>query len=396
MKKSPEPSISYRWKILAATCFSYIVYACIIFNIPPLLSILIDFLNISHTAAGFLMSVAIMPAILFSFPSGFIVDRYGARITGIISLSIMVLGCAIVALGNSYGVLILGRFVIGTAATALLVSMPKLIITWFAGREMGLAMGLYNTAFPIGNIAVLNFAGVMAFNMGWQIPVWLCAFLGVVALLIYMFLIKDRKDEQVSTGVLPNLVTSIGHAGWKIWCIAISWGLFGAGMISFFTYGPDYFISIGKSIELAGFTASSPMFGSIILAPVVGILLDRMGRKWLFSTIGLAGISFLLLLIPLVPGNELVLAILLGIFVAILTPAIFSLPGEFLPRDAQGVGFGIVITCQALGNVLGPIVNGAFRDLTGNYSWSFVSMAVMVFMGIIPMVMLKVPWKKRA
>jgi predicted MFS family arabinose efflux permease len=390
MEKPSELPVSYRWRILAATCFAYIVYTIIVFNIPPILGNIIDSLHISHTAAGFLMSIAILPAFLFSLPVGLIVDRYGARMTGTIALAIMILGTSIVALGNNYWILILGRFIIGSAATGLIISMPKLLTSWFAAREMGLAMGVYNTAFPLGNIIAINFAGVMAYNMGWRIPVWLCAFLGIVALLIYVFLIRDRKDQQINIRKSRNLFNPIRQAGWKIWCVAITWGFFGAGVISFFTYAPDYFVSIGKSVELADLIASAPMFGSILLASTVGFLLDRLGRKRLFIVTGIIGISLLLFLIPRVPGNELLVAILLGVFIAIFTPSIFSLPGEILPHNAQGVGFSVIIMCQSLGNVLGPITNGAIRDLTGDYYWSFVSMAIMVLMGIIPMVILLV------
>ena len=183
---NPGESVDkYRWRVLVATAFTYLIYAVIIFNIPPILGILIDTFSISHTEAGFLMSVAVFPSIILSFPCGLLVDKYGTRITGSISMAVIIIGTVIVALSNSYLVLLVGRLILGIAAVLIVVAMPKLITTWFAGREIGLAMGIYHTTFPLGNILVLNFAGVLAYNMGWQAPIWVCAALSAVVLLLY-------------------------------------------------------------------------------------------------------------------------------------------------------------------------------------------------------------------
>ncbi|MCJ7655351.1 MAG: MFS transporter, partial [Dehalococcoidia bacterium] len=87
-----ELTDKYRWKIIAAAAFCYLIYAIVLQNIPPILGILIDTLHISHTEAGMLMSLALFPAIVLSFPGGLLVDRFGVRITGTVSLVIMMLG----------------------------------------------------------------------------------------------------------------------------------------------------------------------------------------------------------------------------------------------------------------------------------------------------------------
>ena len=256
-------------------------------------------------------------------------------------------------------------------------------------------MGIYHTTFPLGNILVLNFAGVLAYNMGWQAPIWICAALCVVALLLYIILVRDKKEEQLKTPESSNLFKSVRQAGWQIWCLGLVWGLFGAGTIAFFTYAPDYFVSIGKTVAQAGFISSAPMFASILLAPVVGILIDRLGKKWLFVLIGLIGVALMLFFIPRIPESALILAIGMGVFVSLLTPAVFSIPGEILPAAVQGIAFGVVLTCQGLGNVLGPALTGFLRDTTGDYFWSFIGMVAMLVVAIIPILMLQFGPKKK-
>jgi MFS family permease len=137
----------------------------------------------------------------------------------------------------------------------------------------------------------------------------------------------EVKSEQA------GLLTAAKRAGGSAWLVGLSWGLFNAGLISFFTYAPDYFISRGEGIVRAGLLASYPMWGSIVLAPIVGLLIDRMGHKWVFVAVGCGGTALFLYLIPEFNQHAAILSISIGVFVATLTPAIFSLPAELLPES---------------------------------------------------------------
>ena len=378
----------YRWEILGVAAFCFLIYAIVIQSIPPVLGILIDTFHISHTEAGMLMSLALFPAIVLSFPGGLLVDRFGIRITGIVSLLIMMLGTVVVAMGNNYWVLSLGRLIVGLGLVVLLVVLPKIISTWFAGREIGLAMGVYHTAFPLGTILTLNFAGILAYGLGWRVPIWVSAVLCAVALLLFIIFIRDKKGEQLEMLKPVNLLGTIKEAGWEIWCVGLAWAFFAACTISYFTYAPDYFISSGKDVTQAGLIASAPMFGSVVLATLIGMLIDRLGKKWLFIVIGLAGMALMLFLIPWFTGHALLLAIFMGIFIAMFTPASFAMAADILAERVRGIGFGIILTCQGFGHVLGPPIAGVFRDITGDYWWSFVALSVMALLGIIPIVVM--------
>jgi MFS family permease len=187
----------------------------------------------------------------------------------------------------------------------------------------------------------------------------------------------------------PALLIVLKEAGWRIWLVGLSWGLFNAGAISFFTYAPDYYISVGEDITKAGLLASYPMWGSIILAPIVGMLIDRIGKKWLFVSVGCGGMAILLSLIPIFTNHAAIIVISIGVFIALVTPAIFSFPAELLSESAIGFGFGIFGTVLGIGVAVGPYIVGNLRDATGNYLWSFAAMAILTALGILPMLLLK-------
>ena len=305
-------SNGYRWTILGLIAFCMMAFAIIFQSLPPILGILIDVFHISHAQAGALMSLFTLPAIFLSLPGGMLVDRYGPKIAGGASLMTMALGTAVVALGGSYWVLGLGRLVAGVGAAVLLVVAPRVITSWFYEREIGLSMGVFNIAVPLGTILSLNFMGVMAYQFDWRVPIWATLVTSVVALCLFLVLYRNKNaGEQVGADP-PRLLTVLKEAGWGIWWVGLSWALFNAGMISYFTYAPDYFVTQGEDVAKAWLLASYPMWGSIILTPLAGILIDRIGRKWLFVLVGCGGMAVLLYLMPGFTSHAAFLALSIG------------------------------------------------------------------------------------
>jgi MFS family permease len=385
---------SYRWNILGLATFCVLTFGVIFQSIPPIIGILVDVFNVSYARAGALMGLFIFPSIFLSIPGGMLTDRFGSRNVGVASLLCMTIGTAIVALGGSYGVIASGRLVAGVGAAVLLVVAPKIVTSWFYDREIGLSMGIFNTSMPLGTILSLNFMGIIAYRFSWQASMWTGFAVSAAALCLFLVLYRSKNTAKEIKADQPGLLTVTRQAGGGVWLVGVSWGLFNAGIISFFTYAPDYFVSQGQEIARAGLLASYPMWGSIILAPIVGLLIDRVGRKWIFVLAGCGGTAILLYLIPHFNNHAAILSISIGVFVALLTPAIFSLPAELLPESVMGFGFGILGTTLGIGISVGPYIVGSLRDATGDYLWSFAAMAILSGLGIIPMLLLRL--KKRA
>jgi NNP family nitrate/nitrite transporter-like MFS transporter len=242
---------------------------------------------------------------------------------------------------------------------------------------------------PLGTILSLNFMGIIAYRFSWQASMWTGFSVSAAALCLFLVLYRSKNTAKEIEADQPGLLTVTREAGGGVWLVGGSGGLFNAGIISFFTYAPDYFVSQGQEIARAGLLASYPMWGSIILAPIVGLLIDRVGRKWVFVLAGCGGTAILLYLIPHFNNHAAILCILIGVFVALLTPAIFSLPAELLPESVMGFGFGILGTTLGIGISVGPYIVGSLRDATGDYVWSFAAMAIFSGLGIIPMLLLR-------
>ncbi len=388
MLQSTNAGNGYRWPILGLVWFSIFTQAIAYQSIPPILGILVDALRITYSQAGGLMSLFALPAVFLSIPGGLLADRYGTRVVGGASLLIMGLGTAIAAMGGNYLVLALGRLVTGIGAVLVRIVAPSIVTGWFRDREIGLSMGVYNTAMPLGTIISLSFMGVIGLQFGWKGPIWISCAVSVMALCIYLALHRTRRSDWQAKVVPSNMASKLREAGSGIWLVGLAWALFNAAVISFFTYAPDYFLTLGGDISQAGLQASYPMWSALILAPVFGILIDRLGGKLLFVTIGSVGSAVLLYLMPWFTGQAAVISILVGVPMVMVPPAIFSLSADLLPDRLVGLGFGIVNTMFGIGVFLGPYVVGFLRDISGTYSWSFTAMAVFAALGAVPMLLL--------
>jgi len=385
----------YRWNILVISTFCVVTFGVVFQSIPPLIAILVDVLNISYTRAGALMSLFAFAAIFLSIPGGILADRYGSKSTGIASLLCMTLGTAIVALGGNYWVIAFGRLLAGIGAAVVMVVAPKAITSWFHDRELGLSMGIFNIGVPLGTIVSFNSMGVIAYRFNWHASIWVSLAFSIVAVCLFLLLYRSRKADGKVSSDPQSLLAMTKKLGGRIWLVGLSWGFFNASLISFSTYAPDYFISQGTDIAKAGLLASYPMWGSIILAPIVGMLIDRIGKKWLLVSIGCGGMAILLYLIPQFTYHATILCISIGIFVALLTPGIFSLPVDLLSRQVMGFSFGILGLSMGIGASVGPCIVGSLRDATGDYLSSFTAMAILSGLGIIPMMTLRILRRER-
>jgi MFS family permease len=362
-----------------------VAYQCI----PPILGILVLSLKLSYTQAGGLMSLYSLPRVILGIPGGILVDRYGTKKVGRACLLTLSLGTLLVALGSDYWVLGMGRLLMGIGATFLIVVTLHVVTFWFRDKEMGLAMGFFHTAMPLGTILSLNFVGISAAHLGWRETIAAVFFIGAIAFVLFLLLHRDRDIDKNVTSEPFRLFKMLREAGWGIWLVGSTWAFLNAAVIPYFTYAPDYFVSKGKDVIEAGLLASYPMWASVLLAPVVGLWIDRMGRKRLLIFISFLFCTFLYYYIPRVPQYAAIFVIMIGVCAAIQPTAIFSVAAERLPASQMGLGFGIIGTTGALGMVLGPYITGSLRDFTGDYLWSFNAMAILSALGMIPTLLIK-------
>jgi predicted MFS family arabinose efflux permease len=379
-----------RWAILGVTTLSCLAFAITMQSVPPILSLVMTEFHLTYAQSGLLMSLFALPGIAISIPAGMLTDRYGQKTIGIICFVLMIAGTAIFASGNSLPVLILGRVVAGAGALTMLVLAPQLLAQWFAGREMGTAMGVFNTALPLGTILSLNFLSLLGENLGWRTSVWISAAVPLIALLVFIFLFAPAPGtSQLTQPKGENFIQGIRLTGIPIWILGITWLLFNAAVISMFTFTPEFLQSAGLTIASAGFVTSALMWPSIVLSPVIGYVIDKIDRKRVIIAIGGLALAIFIVMIPTATSWILALMIIIGTAQVLIPAPIYALITDVTSPERLGLSFGIFNTCLNLGIVAGPVAVGAIRDATGSYQASYALMAGFAFLIILAMVALR-------
>ncbi len=377
---------NYRWVILVIVYLSILAFTLIFQSIPPILPFIQTELHLTYTQSGLLMSLFSLPGIFVSLLGGFLSDRYGTRPLGTGCFLLMIGGTFLVGFGMDLTVLELGRVIAGIGAFTLSVFLPKLLSQWFNGKELGLAMGIYNTGVPLGSVICFGLFGKIGSLWGWRFPIFFTGFFLVIVFILFLILYRlPLSPERVEDKPL-SIHKSLMEMGLPIWFVGLAWLWYNAAFTSFATFAPGLFLQKSYTIEQSGLLIAIPLLGSLFFSAPIGYLVDRFKhQKWF---VGVAGIALAVLTLFFnFSSSFLLLVILMGFFSAMIPAPIYSLPPEMLKIENVGLGFGVISTCSSIGLFVAPYVVGKAEDITGAHGWSFILISLfclLITISILP------------
>ena len=369
---------SYRWLILIIVYLSILAFTFIFQSIPPVLPFIHSEMHLTYAQSGLLMSLFSLPGIFISLFGGFLSDRYAIRPLGAGCFLLMIGGTLLVGLGMDFQILGTGRVVAGVGALTLSVFLPKVLSQWFKDKELGLAMGIYNTGVPLGSVICFSLFGKMGNLWGWRLPILLTGIYLVITSILFLTLYRLPPLLEVREEKPLSIYKSLREMGLPIWFVGLSWLWFNAAFTSFVTFAPDFFLGKNYTIEQSGLLIGIPLLGSLFFSAPIGYLVDRFKhQEWFISTGGIA-LAVLALFFNF-SSSFLLLVILMGIFAAMIPAPIYSLPPEILKIKNVGTGFGVISTCSSVGLFVAPFLVGKAKDLTGSSSWNFIFISLFSF-----------------
>jgi len=390
----------YRWVILILAYLCLLGVAFTLQSVPPILTLIIKELELTHAEAGLLMSLYALPGIFLSILAGLLSDRWGPFRAGVISLIIVIIGVLIFAVSGAFIYASLGRIITGVGGATMSIVNAQIISQWFRGREIGTAMGIYHTGMPVGTIICFTTFGRLGESLSWRMPIFITVMIGVVALGTFLILYKPAPDLQQRTTFdkeekVTGLFSSLMKVGVLMWLIGFCWMWFNAAIISFATFAPDFFVSKGYSIGFAGFLASLLMWGSLCLNPIIGRLVDRIGNNDLIIGMGGLILATAIYLIT-ISTNFLFSMVVMAVAVAFVPTPVFSFPSKILKPENLGLGFGIISTVGRVGMLFGPYMTGLVRDKTGSYEVSFILLSLLGILITLTAFIIRIKGRKGA
>lgn len=318
---------------------------------------------------------------------GIILDKMGVRFTGIGACILMVLGCslkyyAVAFGGNIEGTILgintqvmlasIGFAIFGMGVEIAGITVTKIIVRWFKGHEMALAMGLQVSVARLGTTLALSASLPIAkyFNNNISTPILFGLALLCIGLISFLvFSVMDKKldssisdtDESSEPFKISDVAFIIKNKGF--WLIAFLCVLFYSAIFPFLKYAVDLMINkYNIEPEFAGNIPAILPAGAILLTPVFGSIYDKKGKGATIMMIG----ALLLIVVHLLFAAPILnvwwfataLMVLLGIAFSLVPSAMWPSVPKIIPENKLGTAYALIFWVQNWGLMGIPYIIG--------------------------------------
>lgn len=373
-----------RWLVLASAVLSFLAVGATFFAVPPLVPQLVASFGLDHLMVGILMGSIAVPAIVLSIPLGAAVDRWPARAAGNVGLLLMAAGGTLFALASSFPALLLGRLVFGAGGLLLNLLLARLVTAAFAGRELSLAMGIFNSVYPASMIVMFTLHPVLFRAAGWRGELLALAALAVAALPLHNIALPAGPRPGSVAAPSPR---SRGRVTPALAALAAAWMLFFGVYAAVFTFAPEWAGGDAAALRTVALIA----WAALVLAPAAGAAIDRTGRpaRWLAGALVLLSAALAAMAFEAI-GKPAAMIVVGGAAAVALT-ATYSLPGRLVPAANIGFAFGVITAFSNLATLVGPAATGALRDAGAGWGTPWTMLAAAAIAGALIAALVREP-----
>jgi sugar phosphate permease len=310
-------------------------------------------------------------------PAGLVVDRYGPRRVGTVSLLVLSAGAAWFAVADTFATAFLARAVVGLGGSSLYIATLRFCANWFRADEYATMTGYTVAAAGVGGILATTPLALAIERAGWRAAILAT---GAVTAALAVAVAGAVRDTPRAAGydpiggdgsgrpaslaeVVANSRTVLGEVEtWLMGCI-----LFLAFGVNFTVLGlwgvPFIADTYGVSVTDASTYVLLGNVGFVLGSPAFGALSDRLGRRTGLIVAGtvLLGASYATLaLVPPLPvvGLALFAALIANGGIAL----VFTVGKERHAPAVAGTITGVVNSLGYVGAALFPTLMGVVLD----------------------------------
>lgn len=371
----------------------------IVFPIMPDLMLRVGAQSTAEGAlwSGIMMSAYAAAMFLFGPIVGSLSDSYGRRPVLILALVTLTIDYVIMALAQTYWMLLVGRVIAGMAG-ATYITATAYISDIAKPTERGAAFGMIGAAFGIGFVLGPALGG-LASGLHISAPFWIAAGLSAVNVVFGIVILPEslkpenrRPFGKRDLNPFGTLIRAFAIPGLAIPLICIF--VFEFANLVYPTlwsfWGREVFGWDGFTI---GVTLSA--YGVLIAVVQAGILPQMTKRLGDYKTLIIAMVAALIAMI----GFGLASAIwVVVVFLPIAAlsdmapPLITAFAANRVGEDQQGVVQGVIASLSSVAAVVAPLVlTGVFERFVGEAEWylpgaPFLVAAVLV-LALAPLVL---------
>ncbi|MFD2055169.1 MFS transporter [Mesorhizobium calcicola] len=255
-----------RWTILAVLFVARAAMAFQFQSVGAVAPLVSDSLGASLADIGILIGLNLAPGLALALPGATIGRRYGDKATVLAGLLMMLAGEMLMTGSTSWSLQIGGRLIGGTGGVLLNVLMTKMVVDWFAGREIATAMAIYINSWPAGIAIALILLPAIGTTLGMTAVGIAVSVLIIVGLGLMAFVYRAPEVSPAGGGERCGISAGTSCA---VIAAGLIWCLYNVGFAMVFSFGPSMLVERGGSNAAAGSTISVVLWLATLSVPWV-------------------------------------------------------------------------------------------------------------------------------
>jgi len=366
----------YRWLVLAAGTAAQTAFSVVLIGLPVLAPQIRHEYGLDLVQVGFVLDSVWIGGLLTLLPWGLLADRVGERIVLALGLSFAALALAGAAYAGSYGMFLLLLGLAGAAGASVNAASGRAIMYWFPAAERGLALGVRQTAVPIGGFLAALVLPALGLEHG-------LLFLAALSAGGALFGVAVIHDPEAAEDVLrPRRLGDTLRDG-RLWLLCSGSGFYLVAQIAItsfvvlFLYDERGF-SRGEAaavLAVVQVLAAGFRIGGGRWSDVVG---SRLRPLRLIGVVSAATLGLVAVLVD-APAPVLVAALIVAGGVAMAWNGLsYTAAAELAGRERSGAALGMQQTALA---AVGAAVPPVFAAVVSATSWR----AAFAFAAVFPL-----------
>jgi MFS family permease len=355
--------------------------------------------HISGTALGILLSSFAWTYTLFQLPSGWMVDRFGAK--GIMTFAFVCwsIVCAVTGLAPTFLALMVCRLTLGAAEAPFYAVAHSTMASAFTDRRRGLATAIYTKGASLGPAAGVLVGSWLFLRYGWSRMFMIVGIVSLVFLLPWLLAVprsmegSSPRAERIQWRTVKMLLRT--RAVW-----GVSLGYFGFLYLFYIytTWLPTY-LSKERGLSTAdiAWMASIPFLISLAAGPATGFIVDWLiGRRYSQTVVRKSAIAIGLLLgaaiIPAAFAPDATIAAILFVTAlagqSISAVNMLALPSAIAPTGHAGFIGAFQQMLGSVGGIASPIVTGILYDKERDFKMAIVCAGAMLLIAAVGFILI--------
>jgi ACS family glucarate transporter-like MFS transporter len=413
MAPQQEKATKVRWLILAilfaVTTINYADRATIAIAGPELKKLL----GLSPVQMGFVFSAFAWSYVLAQLPGGWLLDRFGSKITYFFSIFLwslftMLMGTVGFLTGAAaVTTLFCLRLAVGAAEAPSFPGNSRLASSWFPTAERGTAAAIFNSAQYFATVLFGPLMGWLVHTHGWQSVFYVMGGLGIVMSFIWLKMVYGPKDHPrinaaelayiEAGGALVDLeskdkaaATTKLDTGSAIrqllsnrMLLGVYIGQYCINTLTYFflTWFPVYLVTERHmTILKAGFVAALPAVAGFLGGVLGGVISDRLIKRGYSLSVARKTpiVCGLLLAMSMIICNYVetdwlvIMVMSLAFFGKGIGALGWAVVADTSPKEAGGLSGALFNTFGNTAGITTPIVIGYILQETGSFAGALV------------------------